>query len=381
MPSAARINPDGISEEQYRKFADSIGAKVVLVPNMETSSVEDQAAWFKKMKEDGSLPTHIEMGNEYYLYMGSDPNVLKIWPDEPTSMRKMHQYLEAFKPYMLPNSKVAIQSAGSSFGRPKQRHWQEWDSCLKPESWFDAVTIHLYPRLQDVYGDYTRSTAAQLFDAMMARCDGGVDRVLTQTEQLLPGKEIWITEWNPRGLSHTEVSTPITPAMQAHLTTKMILAYLRHHSVTMSIFFSLTFRGENDRTSLFQQAQNGAYVPTALAVVLHWLNEAGNGGCQFQELIAKDSTHVAGGGKKEEDYIPIEAGLFQAVNGKTLIVQNATSVPRSLLLSGLTTGMPSYAETLALQIKDQNKLLTPTKTDHPSETLLLPPYSVCRIVW
>jgi hypothetical protein len=149
----------------------------------------------------------------------------------------MYQFLQAFKPYLLPNSKVAIQSAGSSFGRPKMKHWQEWDRCLKPAPWFSAVTIHLYPHLQDVYGtDWQQAYPIEISRAMMARCDGGVDRVIDHTQQRLPGKEIWVTEWNTRGIDYTVKDAPTTLNMQAQCTTKMILAYLRHPAVTMSIF-------------------------------------------------------------------------------------------------------------------------------------------------
>lgn len=381
MPNAARTNPSGISMERYKQFADSIGAETVLVPNLETSTAENQAAWFRNMREDGCLPTHIEMGNEFYLYMGGDPNVLRIWPNEPTAMERTYQYWQALKPYLWPNSKVAIQSAGSSFGRPNMRHWQDWDQCLKPEPWFDAVTLHLYPHVNEVFGQFWQQASyAEIFRSMMARCDGGVDRVIENTERLLPGKEIWVTEWNTRGAPHTIKEPPMTVAMQAHCTIKMILAYLRHPSLTVSIFFSLHFK-ENDKNQIYLENQNGDYVPSPLGIVLSWLNEAANGGKSFQEFIEQNGKEVAGGGTVNEDYIPIEGGLFRSANTETFIIQNASNEERSLDLSGIVSGAPTCLEVLTIPFNEPRKLVRPTRLEHPAQTVLLPPYSVIRAIW
>jgi hypothetical protein len=44
-----RKYPEGIFLEQYKAFSESIDAEVVMVPNLETASVEDQAEWFKRL--------------------------------------------------------------------------------------------------------------------------------------------------------------------------------------------------------------------------------------------------------------------------------------------------------------------------------------------
>ena len=36
----------------------------------------------------------------------------------------------------------------------------------------------------------------KLFRALLAHCDQGADRVIEDVRQRLPGKEIWVTEWN-----------------------------------------------------------------------------------------------------------------------------------------------------------------------------------------
>jgi hypothetical protein len=42
----ARGKPSGVTLEQYDAFSRQIGAQVILVPNLESSSVEEQVAWF-----------------------------------------------------------------------------------------------------------------------------------------------------------------------------------------------------------------------------------------------------------------------------------------------------------------------------------------------
>ncbi len=388
MPNIRRRFPDGISLEQFRQCADAIGAQVVLVPNLETSSIASQRAWFEHMRQDGSLPTHIEMGNEFWVAMGNDPNVINKWPDEPQTMRTTWEYLKALRPSFLPGTKVAIQSAASAFrmaGYPRMpfgRRLQDWDENLKPEPWFDAVTLHLYPRLKQVLGRAAESAPAELkFRAMMARVDSGVERVLQDTERRLPGKEIWITEWNPRGVDHTQPD-PFSAAENMHLVTKMTLAYLRHPAVTMSLFFMLSFDGSR-YNKLFLRGNDGAYVPTPAAVVLRWFDEAANGGSSYQGYLEPGGSRIGGGGLWPEDFVPLEGARFRARDHTTFIIQNATSESRSLDLTQIAGNAPLISsDRLATpDLYDQSQAAAPQRIGQSSGPLLIPAYSVCRLVF
>ena len=48
-------------------------AEVVLVPNLETSNIAEQVEWFRQMKAAEIVPSHIELGNEFWIAMGFDP--------------------------------------------------------------------------------------------------------------------------------------------------------------------------------------------------------------------------------------------------------------------------------------------------------------------
>ncbi|MGD0076848.1 MAG: hypothetical protein ABSD31_21355, partial [Candidatus Binataceae bacterium] len=192
----ARGKPGGVTMEQYESFSRQIGAQVIMVPNLESSSVAEQVEWFKHLAGEGAVPQRIELGNEFWIAMGYDPASLARWPDEPSSMRIMKRYLDAFRPYLPANARVAVQAAAAAFHvREHPRGWRaqrlrQWDENLRPEPWFDAVTLHLYPRLREVMGSPqagstppTPRNAMPRLKAMMARVDEGVERELRDIER------------------------------------------------------------------------------------------------------------------------------------------------------------------------------------------------------
>ena len=252
-PKIRTAFPQGVKIAEYTKFANQIGADVVLVPNLETSSLAEQAEWFRQMRAAGIVPRYIELGNEFWIAMGFDPAVLDRWPDEPASMRIMKQYCDALRPYFPPGARVAVQSSASAFwlrGNPVRaggRRLRQWDVDLKPADWFDAVTIHPYPRMDTIMGErgaalgwHRPEEAMSLFRTLLAHCDQGTDRVVEDVRQRLPGKDIWVTEWNTRGADYQFKDEP-TPAMYVQLVSRMTFALLRHREVTMSLFFTLNF--------------------------------------------------------------------------------------------------------------------------------------------
>jgi hypothetical protein len=94
-PLIARGHPNGVSYEDYVTFANQIGgADPIIVPNLETSTVASQSAWFTKLGQENLAPRNIELGNEFWVAMAGDPNVMRKWPDEPSSMSVMQQYAD-----------------------------------------------------------------------------------------------------------------------------------------------------------------------------------------------------------------------------------------------------------------------------------------------
>ncbi len=246
----AAAHPGAVHLEDFEPFAKAVGASVMLVPNLKTSTIDDQVAWFQHLKQENILPTDIELGNEFWIAMGFDPDSMKRWPDSATAMNVMHRYEQALRPIVGPHAKFAVQSAGSAFWvepnpwSPLLRRQVDWDAALKPEDWFDAVTIHLYSGLAWLQNLPHADTHQGMFRYIMARADAGIDRVVADLAKRLPGKEIWVTEWSPRGggASTPNLYHSTTPPMVAQGVARMMLAYLRHPEVTKTLYFTLNFQ-------------------------------------------------------------------------------------------------------------------------------------------
>jgi hypothetical protein len=394
-----RTHPEGISLEDYETFCSRAGAEVILEPNLETASVADQVEWFRRLAAKGAVPSHIEMGNEFWIAMGQDPAVLSRWPDEPTSMQITKRYLDALRPYFPKGAKVAVQAAVPSFrGGPKHENetydrLMQWNEHLHAEPWFDAVTAHLYPRLNEVLGPgtakqpVTPAIAIRNLRALMARADEGAETALRDVAARVPGKEIWVTEFNPHGglafdSGDSERVAPTTPAMHAQLVTRMILAFLRNPQVTVIQFFSIRFaRGNNPKTTFVAGA--GGYQPLPVAVALRWLNEAGNGGATFQRFTEANAPRIPGGAWRQEGFGAVEAAVFRGGGHTTMILQNVSADARVWKTgAALKLGVPARVERLDLSgLADPT--LAPARIDSvpPSADIAVPPYSITRLIW
>jgi hypothetical protein len=391
----ARRHPRGITLEQFNEFSRRIGAQVILVPNFETSSIDDQVQWFKRLASESAVPERIELGNEYYLGMGNDPASMARWPDQPTSMRIIKYYADALRPYFPPHVKLAVQSAAGAAQGRRGRFGQrvaQWDDNLRPEAWFDAVTVHLYPRLGEATGNPDATTtpptpenAMPRLKAMMARVDEGMDQLLLGVERRVPGKEIWVTEWNPRGgtpFRQGDEVEPLSPAMRLLTTARMAMVFLRHPSVTAALFFMFSFL-QNDGHGMFVSDGQGGYLPVPTAVALRWVNEATNAGGSFQRVVQRGAIPVAGGGARDESYLAVEGGLFQSGGRTTLILENASADQFSLDPATLVKHKrPSHVEFMSMpDLADTGRQPARIQTQNDGGVITVMPYSLTRVQW
>jgi Tol biopolymer transport system component len=389
------LHPEGVFIEPYQEFSKSIGAETVLLVNLETSSVADQMEWFEKMKGEGILPRYLELGNEFWLAMLGDPNVLSKWPDVQTTMRVMKEYRDALEPYFIDGTKVAVQLPATRFYAMNRdgklvasTYFEPWDDYIQPESWFDAVTLHLYPEADSIVGAGEKaklpSNMDKTFPAMMARCNQGVDETLSAVEKQLPGKEIWITEWS--GYAWGGASSDQTPpvlGLHLHLTTRMLMTFLRHSSVTMTHYHMLNFSG--GPMSLYRyDSGSGSYVPISSAVILKWFNQAANGGTTYERFRVEGARWITSTVTSEEGYYDIEAVQFQkGESTTTIIVHNASSEVKRLPVSRLVSGrLPTKIESaVVVPTYDYLSSAPPLLEIEPAEEIEIPAYSVTRMVW
>ncbi len=267
---------------------------------------------------------------------------------------------------------------------------RKWNDNLRAEPWFDAVTIHLYPRLNEVLGrgaaeePLTPQIARRNLRALMARVDEGTDHELNDIARRLPGKELWITEWNPagaEGAGKENRAETTTQAMMLQLVTRMTLAFLRHPQVTVSQFFSIRFKADSPKCSFL--AENGRYRAEPVAVALRWLNVAANGGVTYQRFTEAGNPRVPGKGVRAESYGAVEAALFRGKNRATLILQNASGEARVWKVSSdLKLGLPSHMERMAMpDLANPTIRIAHVETVAPSTDIPIPAYSVTRVVW
>jgi hypothetical protein len=316
---------------------------------------------------------------------------MKKWPDVQTTMRVMREYRNALQPYFMPGTKVAVQSTGSRFyanitdGRitPRQS-FQAWDSYLKSEPWFDAVTIHLYPEVDRIAGAGERAKLPanmdKVFPALMARCDQGIDETLSALEKQLPGKEIWVTEWS--GWSWGLQVTTGQLGLHVHLTTRMLMAFLRHSSVTMTHYHMLNFSGGS--MSLYRpDREAGGYVPINSAVVLKWFNQAANGGANYQPLIIDGARRIVSTVTNDEGYYDLDAALFRRGDKATLIIHNAAAEVKLVSIAKVMNGkLPVTIETMLIDpATEYMQTAPPVEIKKAVSVIEIPPYSLTRVMW
>jgi hypothetical protein len=287
VPRSHKIHPQGVFIDDWVKVVDEVGADLVFNPNLETSSLEEQGAWFKHMQGKGIVPRNIEMGTEFFLAMFMEPMTLAKFPDYATTIRRTKEYYDVFRPYLPKGAKVAVQSASSRFkdadpmkGDALARHGAEWDRDMKPEPWFDAVTTHLYPGLEGSAGKGALKRlpgdAKPILGAMLARADDGYDRTLTDTIAKMPGKEVWMTEWGPFESAQTLGGAPaFFSGMWLHMITRCQMAMLRHPQVTMANCHAGFFQG--NMMSGWVRDGAGGYDQINASSVLHWFFTASRG--------------------------------------------------------------------------------------------------------
>ncbi len=267
---------------------------------------------------------------------------------------------------------------------------QQWDVDLKPADWFDAVTIHPYPRMDMIMGErgaaqgwHRPEEAMKLFRALLAHCDQGTDRVIEDVRQRLPDKDIWVTEWNTRGTDYQGTDEP-TPAMYVQIVSRMSFALLRHREVTMSLFFTLNFLRHGPAGGTFQSDGQGGYRPMPHVLALRWFHEAANAGATYQRFLESGARRIPGGGALAESYSEVEAALFRKSKAVTLILQNCSAERRVFRLpKSVPEKAPSRIETLATpDLTTTSAKITPTgQSVETGGEVHIPAYSVTRIIW
>lgn len=390
-----KLHPGGITIERFTEIAQQVGAEIVFVPNLETSTVEEQTAWFKDMAAKGVVPRCLEMGNEFYIALLDDPETRRIFPDLATTQKIMKTYLDAFRPYLPADVRVAAQVGASRLHHreePKGADWNHrawvWDDAQEAEPWFDAVTAHMYPDLAAVAGPGALAglpgNMDTVYPALIARTDEGFDRCLSFISKKLPGKEIWVTEWGPLITGAVMLGQPVYwTGMWVQTVARGVLSLLRHPAVTVVNYHALFFDG--GLMSLFRTAPDHGYVPVGGNRLLAWFHEAANHGALYHPLRLEGVLQrEAKGTLLGEKFDEVAAALLEKKERFYLLLHNAVSETRQvdLALLGLPTA-PTLAEVMETPdlAEDFSRATPPVRALTPAQVLDLPPFSITRVIW
>jgi hypothetical protein len=403
VPQEKKAHPEGMWVEDWSKIAEAVDANLVIEANLETSTPEDQAAWFADMKAKGVAAGYVEMGTEFFLAMDDDMG-RKRFPDPETTTKLTKEFCAAIRPHLPADAKVAVQSSSSMFELRKRagsgtdtplndnitlRRIREWDAALKPEAWFDAVTIHFYPKEIDAAGmDLVKklpASAEDVFAAMIARADSGFDEGISDVVRRVPGKEIWMSEYGAFDPQQTFYGMPIHfTGLWLHQVTREMLTMMRHPQLTVSCFHALkcdgsltaTFATEGDRLR-----------PINAAAVQSWFFHASRGpGCTWQGMTIDGAAQIAAksGARPGETYWDVDAGLFRKGAEHTLFIHNASKTPRRIDVSGIVSPLTLLsAETIATpDLLTNFELGTPVPQQIATKPALeVPAYSITRVTW
>jgi hypothetical protein len=383
----------------FNEFCKKVGAEFVFVPNLETSTVDEQNSCFADMKNKGIVPRFIELGNEFFFALMSDSEVEKQFPDCHSTMRVMKKYLDGFRKYLPDDAVIATQSAASRFYSTQDvpsehllhRRWL-WDDELVDEPWFQAVTVHMYPDLDRVVGHEGVEAGLpqrmdEAFPAMIARAEDGLDRMLKDLEQKLPGKAIWITEWNPVGMRHYfEHRRMGFLGIHIHMTIRMLLVLIRRPSVRMCLFHTLSYSDMVSVWRTFTPAPNGkGYLPIGPTNILRWFHETANGEVKYRRINVEGAERIAGNGAEEsEGYNDIEAAFFKEREKVTLLIHNASGESRMLRLPELDGGKsPMKVETVETpDLGADFSFTTPSiHSIKAKRDILAPAYSLTKVIF
>lgn len=398
VPSSRRLHPDGVLYDDFHAMATATGAGIIFLPNLETSSVENETARLADMHSKGLVPRHIELGNEFHHGLLGDPETMRIFPDYRTTLKIQKTYLDALRRYLRTDALIAVQAANSRLHHPDARPpdnpravmEREWDDQLRPEPWFDAVTTHLYPglsrsagieMLKDIPGN-----ADRIYRAMIARADEGFERSLGFTASRMPGKEIWVTEWGGFEIENTFSQAGVHfTGLWFHQVTRGLLAMHRRPEVTVTNYHALFVRG--DLSSVLRATDTREkYAHINSATLLNWFFEATRGpNAHYQRVLVDGSRRMtAEGTVAGEGFRDVEAALFRQYRKRTLLVHNAWSAPRTLDLSTVVGAeTPLSAEALETpELLASLHRAAPQPRPLPSRpTLIAPPYSLVRVTW
>ena len=414
---ALELHPQGASFEDFCDFAKAVASEVIFVPNLQTSTLEDQAAWLKRLRDAGVAPTRVELGNEFYFeaLMSDAPGSKPRFPNCEAALKASQEYVEAMKPYLPTDVKFAVQSSGSRAtmlrrepNNPLNALW-DWDDALKPESWFHAITWHTYPEIAMLAGNVNMfaafgkvrarlperfrsalllendSDAQSALGALLAYVESGTARQGAFIAKQFPGKELWVTEWGiGENVAFYRGDRPVPTGLWIHVLARQAMAFLQVSGITVSLNHSLYMDGP--WSCIRREDTERQYRPTGAYHVFQWMDEAVNGFGKEVEVteIEIDGAISMSGGHNGETYKDLAAVQFENGNRRMLLLHNVRGAEATISAAELKIGQPRSAEAIVTaSLRQPYGHGTPPvqKVRVEGGKITTPAYSLTRLIW
>jgi hypothetical protein len=383
------LHPKPITISEFAGLCDKIGCDFVFLPNLETSTIEEQTAWFADMKAKDRVPHNIEMGNEFSIALLNDAETMGLFPTYAGYRDLAGSYLKAFQPYLPNNAKIAMQADGAIFFHKDDpgsglghRQWK-WDQDIINDSWFQAITYHPYAPSGSIGGGTSNpENPEKAFSSMLARIDEGTDRVMSFFRKNLPGKEVWITEWGLfAGGSYFSGKPEYVNGIWLHQITRGHFAFLRWPEITMTNMHSIMFSG--GLMNAFTR-DSGEWKPIGVTSALKWIFQAANGGAKYQPVEVEGAVKVQGRGSWKESFDDVVAAMLIKNGETTLLIHNAAKEDKIMSLGQLArNGTIKSAEAIVTAdlLGRLDRKLPPVRTLEIGMPIVVPGYSLTKVIW
>jgi hypothetical protein len=183
--------------DQFIDFHQHSGSKVLLIANILNGSEDELLQLIAKFKKNKVDLAGIELGNELYLWAYRDQI-----PDVTRYMELAARFARAIR-QRYPDIKLAVTAApADSFedkrGTGQLNYFNEWNTSLARENFYDAVVVHSYKSFANCGNS---SSVRDRF--MCAEADAGKflesdleSEIRYYVNIFGPKRKLWLTEWN-----------------------------------------------------------------------------------------------------------------------------------------------------------------------------------------
>jgi hypothetical protein len=175
--------------EDFIQLALQHRCKVIYVANVLNADIREILDVLRLFRQKGIEIIGVELGNELYLpaYRHLIPNVRSYVNRARTVAREIKK---VFPELLL---SVPIEN----FSKKRHMHISKWNEILSGESFYDAVSVHVYPDFKSCLPGAARQRLADcfLFESVNFICST-YPALIKQLHRTFNDKPVLITEWN-----------------------------------------------------------------------------------------------------------------------------------------------------------------------------------------